>query len=248
MPDGTITTRTIAYQDGGLALEGLLTIPEGTVEPRPGVLLLPAAFGINAHPKDQAKRLAALGYVVLIADLFGGGASFGSLDEAMTHVGPLREDVATWRRRLDAALAALCAQPEVATDRIAAIGYCFGGTGALELAYSGAELRAVISLHGGLKLSDPAGATRVRGSVLVGTGADDPMVPDGDVNEFQRQMRASKADWQVHSYGNTRHAFTDPAADGFGNPATAYNPAADRRSWAATRQLLAECLGGDDAA
>ena len=233
-----------AYQAGDLDCSGLLAVSRGARGQRPGVLLLPAVFGLTDHPQAQARRLAAMGYVVLTADLFGGGTSFSSLEEAMRHGGALMGDIVTSRQRLEAALGALRAHERVDPDRLAALGYCFGGTGALELACTGAPLRAAISIHGGLKLHDPAAAARIRASVLVCTGGEDPLVPGSDVLALQQQLSAGGVDWQVNTYGHALHAFTDPAADGFGTPAAGYDARADQRSWRSVSQWLDEALGG----
>lgn len=238
-----ILIKEIAYADGDIRLRGLLAAPaQGGEGRRPGVLLVPAAFGMNGHARDRARMVASLGYVVLAADLYGDGRSFEAIGEAMQHGGPLMSNIEAWHRRLNAALTTLRAQPGVDAGRIAAIGFCLGGSSVLELAYAGADLKAVVSFHGGLKMSDPSGGARVTASVLVCHGANDPLVPDADVVEFQRQMRTGTADWQVQSYGNTLHAFTDPAADGFNIAAAGYNRDADRRSWQAMETLLAERL------
>ena len=177
----TIQLCEVAYRDGDVDLVGLLAEPKDGASARPGVLLVPAVFGMTDHPRDRARMVAALGYTVFVADLFGGGATFASLGEAMPHAGALSADASTWLRRLNAALAALRAQPRVDATRLAAIGFCFGGTSVLELALSGADLRAAVSFHGGLKLSSPAIGERPKASILVCNGGDDPLVPDAAV-------------------------------------------------------------------
>jgi dienelactone hydrolase len=145
------------------------------------------------------------------------------------------------RGRGRAALATLAALPQVDAKKIAAIGFCFGGTVVLELARGGADLKAVVSFHGVLTTSLPAGPGQVKSSVLVLTGADDPLAPPDQVAAFEEEMRAAKVrDWQVISYGNTLHGFTNPAADGSMLRTALYNEQADRRSWASMRNLLDE--------
>ena len=239
-----IIVEDLAYQDGETQLLGVLVAPRGTGGQRPGVLLVPAAFGIVEHARERARMVAELGYVVLVADHFGEGRGFSTIEEAMGHVGPLAGNIDGWRTRLGAALSALRNHPDVDADRIAAIGFCFGGTGVLELAFAGEDLKAVISFHGGLKLSETADGTNVKASILVCTGANDPLVPDTDMAEFQRRMHSGTADWQVHIYGNTLHAFTDPAIDGLNLPVARYDVRADQRSWRAMEALFAETLQG----
>jgi dienelactone hydrolase len=160
--------------------------------------------------------------------------------ELMTAV---RSDVDRWRARARAALDALVAQPGVDRARLAAIGYCFGGSTALELARSGASLGAVVSFHGGLEAPRPEDARNIRAKVLVCHGANDPLIPPEQVAAFEAQMRETTVDWQVCVYGGAVHSFTNPDADKLGNPALAYSAAADRRSWAAMVSLFEEAFG-----
>ncbi|MDB5698856.1 MAG: dienelactone hydrolase family protein [Alphaproteobacteria bacterium] len=239
---GEPTFEDVSYDYQGAPLRGLLCKPAGADGRCPGVLLAPAAFGFTKHARDRAAMIAQLGYVVLVADHYGNGATY-EVQEAMEAMGGLFADVAGWRGRLNAGLEALGARPEVDKTKLGAVGYCVGGTAVLELAYSGAPLSAVVSFHGGLTLSDPAAAAALTQSILVCTGADDPLVPPADVQEFERQMRSGKADWQIHVYGNTIHAFTDPDIDALGLPVARYNKQADERSWGAMRQLFEQVLG-----
>ena len=150
--------------------------------------------------------------------------------------------VGRWRARAQAALDALSAQPGVNRAKLAAIGYCFGGSTALELGRSGAQLSAIVSFHGGLEAPRPDDAKNIPAKVLVCHGADDPLMPPEQVAAFVAQMRATPVDWQLCSYGGAVHSFTNPDADKLGNPALAYNAAADRRSWAAMVSLFEEAF------
>lgn len=234
----------VAYEYQGARLRGLLYLPNGGARQRPGVLLLPSAFGVAAHARTRARMIALLGYVVLVADHYGEGAGYTVLEEALTAMGSLFADVQAWRGRLGAAFSLLQARPEVDRARLGAVGFCIGGTGVLELACAGAPLAAAVSLHGALKLSDPAALAAFKSAVLICTGAADPLVPEADVNQVAGHLRKGSADWQIHSYGNVLHAFTDPNIDAAGNPAAAYDRRADERSWAALRLLFEERLGG----
>ena len=163
--------------------------------------------------------------------------------EVATLVGDLRNEPETLRARGRAALAALAAMPQVDAGRLAAIGFCFGGSVVLELARDGADLKAVVSFHGVLTTRTPAASGRVKASVLVLTGADDPLAPPDQVAAFEHEMRAAEVqDWQVISYGNTLHGFTNPAADGSMMRTALYSAQADRRSWASMRGLFDEVL------
>lgn len=206
-------------------------------------MLFPDARGIGQHAIDCAGRLAALGYPTLVADLYGGGLQTSDMAHAVELMRGLRSDVGAWRARARAALEALVRAEDIDRLRLAAIGYCFGGSTALELARGGAPLAAVVSFHGSLASPRPADAADIKAKVLVCHGAADPLVPPAEVGAFEAQMGQTKVDWQLHAYGGAVHGFTNPEADQAGTAALAYNEAADRRSWNAMLQLFQECFG-----
>ena len=211
--------------------------------PRPGVLVFHEGLGLGEFAMERARRLAGLGYVALAADMFGDRRQASNLQEVATLVGGLRAEPEKLRARGRAALATLAALPQVDTNRLAAIGFCFGGSVVLELAREGADLKAVVSFHGVLATKMPAPSGRVKASVLVLTGAEDPLAPPDQVAAFEDEMRdGGVRDWQVISYGNTLHGFTNPAADGSMMRTALYNEQADRRSWASMRSLFDEVL------
>ena len=192
---------------------------------------------------ERARRLAGLGYVALAADMFGGRRQASNLQEVAALVGGLRAEPEKLRARGRAALETLAALPQVDTGRLAAIGFCFGGSVVLELARAGAELKAVVSFHGVLATKMPAQPGLVKASVLVCTGVDDPLAPPEQVADFESEMRIGGVkDWQIIAYGNTLHGFTNPAADGSMMRTALYNEQADRRSWAAMKSLFDEVL------
>ena len=234
-----MANKTLEYRDGAVTLKGYLA-DEGRSGTRPGVVLFPEAFGIGEHVMERARRLAAVGYVALAADPYGDGAQATDLPDAIQMMTAVRSDVSRWRARAQAALDALAGQPGVDRARLAAIGYCFGGSTALELGRSGAPLAAVVTFHAGLEAPRPDDARNIRAKVLVCHGANDPLVPPDQVAAFEAQMRATQVDWQLHAYGGTVHSFTNPDAGALGNPALAYNAVADRRSWAAMLSLFEE--------
>jgi dienelactone hydrolase len=234
-----MATKTLEYRDGAVNLKGYLATPDGG-SARPGVVLFPEAFGIGEHVMERARRLAALGYAALAADPYGDGAQASDLPKAIEMMTAVRSDLTRWRNRAKAALDALTAQTGVDRVKLAAIGYCFGGSTSLELARSGAALGAVVSFHGGLEAPKPEDNKNIRCKVLVCHGADDPFVPPAQVAAFEDQMRQSKVDWQLHAYGGTVHSFTNPDAGKVGNPALAYNAVADKRSWKAMLDLFDE--------
>ena len=238
-----MATKGLDYRDGSVTCKGYLAYDEKRMGSRPGVVLFPEAFGIGEHVMERARRLAALGYIALAADPYGDGATAKDLPHAIELMGGVRGDYNKWRARARAALDALAAQPNVDGGKLAAIGYCFGGSTALELGRSGAPLGAIVSFHGGLECPRPEDSAHIKARVLVCTGADDPMIPTSQVATFEEQMRKTKVDWQVHAYGGTVHSFTNPDSNKLGNPALAYNPVADKRSWDSMIELFTEAFG-----
>jgi dienelactone hydrolase len=238
-----VQTQDVGYGEGTVEFLGYLAFDETAGEKRPGVLVFHEGLGLGEHIMERARRFATLGYVVFAADMFGGRRQASGLKDMGKLVGDLRNDLATLRARGRAALETLGSLPQVDATRLAAVGFCFGGSVVLELARDGADLRAVVSLHGVLSTKAPAETGKVKASVLVCTGADDPLAPPDQVAAFQNEMReANVRDWQVISYGNTLHAFTNPAAGPSTMRGTLYNEQADRRSWVAVRNFLEEML------
>jgi len=238
-------TQELQYWDNGLRLRGFLACDAAPAAPRPGVLVVHEGLGLNAHIMEQTQRVAGLGYVALAADMFGERRQAHDLNQARGLIGALRADPTRLRARARAAVAALAALPQVDAARLGAIGFCFGGSVALELARDGAPLQAAVSVHGVLATTAPATVGSVRASLLVLTGADDPLAPAQEVAAFAEEMRAAKvADWQVISYGNVLHGFTNPGADGTILPSARYDARASARAWMAVQGFLAEALGG----
>ena len=234
-------TRDIDYRDQSANLRGYLAWDETAAERRPGVLVFHEGLGLGEFAMARARMLAELGYVALAADMFGDRRQARNLEEAVKLIGELRNEPEALRARGRAALATLAALPQVDASRLAAIGFCFGGSVALELARGGADLKAVVSFHGVLATKTPVVSGKVKASVLVCTGADDPLAPPDQVKAFEDEMRAAAVrDWQLISYGNTMHGFTNPDADGSIMRPALYSEQADRRSWASMRSLLDE--------
>src|SRR4051794_30259942 len=235
--------RDVEYRCDGVTLRGHLVFDETVTAKRPGVVVFHEGLGLGDFAIEKARRIAELGYVALAADMFGERKQACNLQEVATLVGGLRAEPEILRARGRAALKALAGLPQVDASRMAAIGFCFGGSVVLELAREGADLRAVVSFHGVLSTKIPAVPDAVKASVLVLTGAEDPLAPPDQVVTFENEMRAAKVrDWQVISYGNTLHGFTNPAADGSMMRSAMYSADADRRSWAAMKALLDEVL------
>lgn len=231
----------VSYADGDIECQGFSYRPANPESPLPVVLVCPAWDGLVQEVHDKAQKLAQLGYLVIGVDVLGGGKTLHDFADMGGALGPFMEDRGMLLRRLQAAVEAAHKLPAADTSKIAAVGYCFGGLCALDLARSSDSLVAAVSLHGGLAPNDLS-AKPITAHVLVLHGHDDPMVPPEAVIAFQREMTARKADWQLVSYGNTVHAFTRPGAD---DPTmgVAYNELTDKRSWQAMSNFLAETLG-----
>jgi dienelactone hydrolase len=237
MPAG----ESVVYKEGGVELEGYLAKPKAPAsENAPGILIVHDWMGLQDFAKAQADRLAELGYVAFAADIYGKGVRPANPDEAGEQAGKFKNDRELLRQRTAAGLVEL--RKVCDPSRIVAIGYCFGGVAVLELGRSGADLRGVVSFHGGLDAPLAAEVARPIPKILVLHGADDPHVPDKQVAEFVAEMRAAKADWQMIWIGNAVHAFTNPAAGTDPTKGAAYNAAADARAWAHFQTFLTETL------
>jgi dienelactone hydrolase len=238
-------TETLTYEADGLSFKSTLFLEAGT-KPKPGVLVFPEAFGLGEHALSRAEGLAELGYAALACDIHGDGRLLTDLNEAIGLLKPIYADTKRMRARGLAALKALTGRKDVEATRTASIGFCFGGTMSLELARSGADLKAVVGFHSGLSTTAPkTDAKAYRGKVLVCIGADDPFIKPDERAAFEAEMRGAGVDWQMHLYGGTVHSFTNRKADERGNTAAMrYTESADKRSWTAMRELLYGELDG----
>lgn len=236
-----VQQRELTYSQGDTQLVGQLFAPaESTPAGHPGVLVIHEYWGLNEHARNIARQLAEAGYVALAVDMYGDGKHTEHPQTAGAWASQLRKEMPLLRARAAAGLAALQAQPGVDPQRIAAVGYCFGGTSVLQLAYSGAPVRGVISVHGNPLPADDADLPNLKAAVLILHGADDPHVKQETIDACLAQFRKTKIDWQMVSYGNTVHSFTNPQAD---RDTARYQPASARRAWAATLAFLAEVFG-----
>lgn len=226
----------------GTRFEGVLVHDDANDRPRPGLVLVPNWRGIGEDAIAQARDLAGDDYVVLVADLYGADVRPDGTDAARRASAPLREDRALMRQRMHKVVDVLQAQAgRVPVDpaRIAAVGFCFGGTAVLELARSGRDVAGVVSLHGGLGTPMPARAGAVEASVLVLNGAADAGVTAADIAAFKAEMDAAGADWQFVDFSGAVHCFAEPSAgDGPGN--CRYDPRAAARAYGMLRDFLAE--------
>ena len=238
----TVRNEPVAYQVDGLAMAGTFYWDDASAAPRPGIAVFPEALGLGDHARSRAERLAGLGYAALACDLHGDGRMI-TMDEVIAIIGALMQDPERLRDRARSGIAALAARPEVDAARLAAIGFCFGGTMALELARSGAPIAAAIGFHSGLTAVKAADPGSIKAKVLVCIGADDPTIPPEQRAAFETEMRSAGADWRMHLYGGVMHSFTNPDVDAMGMPGFAYDAKAEARSWTEMRALLNETLG-----
>lgn len=235
-----VKTKTVEYKEGNTVLEGFLAYDDASSNSRPGVLIVHEWMGINDYTKRRAVMLAEMGYVAFAADIFGKGVRPNSVQEASEQAAKYKGDRPLLRARALAGLNQLKKNGLVDSMKIAAIGYCFGGTTVLELARAGADVAGVVSFHGGLDMPNPDDTKKIKAKVLICHGGDDPYVPTEQVADFQNQLRQAKVDWQFIAYGGAVHSFTNPDAGDDPSKGAAYNAAADRRSWEAMKQFFAE--------
>jgi dienelactone hydrolase len=223
------TAEPLAYHHDGVTLQGELYRPEGVGNGR-AMLVVHEADGIGGNVRRRCEMLAELGYVALAADIHGAGRPLVG-EEMFAALTRFRSDPDLFRGRVRSGFDALAAVPGAEATAIAAIGYCFGGMAVLELARSGAPVRAVGSFHGLLTTDRPAEAGGIKARVAAFTGARDPLVPPEDVAAFQAEMTAAEAEWQLSVYGQALHSFTNPAVDAMDDPRMRYDAQADRQSW-----------------
>jgi dienelactone hydrolase len=233
-------TENIEYKDGTTTLEGYVAYDTAIKTPHPAVLIVHQWKGLGEYEKSRARQLADLGYIAFAIDVYGKGVRPKSPEEAGKTATMYKDNRKLFREREQAAYDFLLKYPMVDKNKVVIMGYCFGGTGALELGRSGANLAGIVSFHGGLSNPTPPDAKKIKGKSLILHGAVDPNVKPEEVAAFQKEMNEAKVDYQFISYSNAVHAFTDKSAGNDPSKGVAYNEAADRRSWAAFMDFLAE--------
>jgi dienelactone hydrolase len=238
----SIQTRLIEYEHEDKVLEGKLAWDSSIDGPMPGVMVCHAWGGRSEFENDRAEELAKFGYAGFALDLYGKGVLGSGPDENAVLMQPFLDDRAMLQERLLSSLQVMRGQPEVDASRTAAIGYCFGGLCVLDIARTGEDLGGVVSLHGLFAAPGNTSGNSIKAKVLALHGWNDPMAPPDAVFALAEELTSMGADWQLHGYGNTMHAFTNPQAN---NPdfGTVYSASADRRSWTAVRNFLAELFG-----
>ena len=230
----------IGYSADGAEMIGELAVDEARPGRRPGILVCHEGPGLTDHTRKIAQRLAAQGYAAFAMDYHGGGRPLANPADTMTRLAPWRADPTGIRARANTALALLAARPEVDPKQLAVIGYCFGGTTALEVGRSGADVKAIVGFHSGLATARPQDAANINGRVLVCIGAEDPIIPPEQRADFEQEMKAAGIDWRLQLYGGAGHSFTNPAADARGMKGFFYHADTDRRSWNAMIELFNE--------
>ena len=238
-----IQTKDIEYKDGDVVLQGTLAWDDSVKEKRPGVLVVHEWWGCNDYTKSRAKQLAALGYVAFACDMYGKGVTTTDPAQAGKLAGAIRKDQAAYRARAAAGLKVLADQPNVDASKLGAIGYCFGGTTVLQLACSGADVKAVVAFHGGLFKPTAEDAKAVKGTVLICNGAADTFIAPDDRKALLEAFETNGVDYVFVDYAHAVHTFTNPDAGKAGMPGVAYNEKADKRSWQAMQDLFREKFG-----
>jgi dienelactone hydrolase len=236
----SIKSKTVDYTANGASMEGYVAYDAAKKAPVPGILIVHDWMGLGKFSTDKADELAKQGYVAFAVDIYGKGVRAKTTEEAGKLAMKFKDDRNLLRARVKAAFDKLTAMPEVDAKRIVVMGYCFGGTTALELARSGAPVVGTVSFHGGLGTPTPQDAKKINGRVLVMHGADDPFVPPAEVEAFKDEMNKANVKMEFVPYSGAVHSFTNPAAGNDNSKGAAYNADADRQSWAAFQKFLGE--------
>lgn len=235
-----VQTETVRYRDGDQELQGYVAWDDAATDKRPGVLVVHEWWGLNDYAKQRARMLAELGYVAFAVDMYGDGKVTRHPKEAGAWSSRISTNQAAWQQRALAGLAQLRKHAKVDADRMAAIGYCFGGSTVMQITYAGADLKGVASFHGALPPPTEEQAKNIRASIFVAHGNADGFIPTERVLQFQAALDKAGADWQMTSYGGARHGFTNPAAGEYGIDNIQYDEAADQRSWAQLQWFFEE--------
>ena len=239
-----VKTERVVYKDkAGTELEGILAYDDSLTGKRPGILVVHDWLGVGPFVEEQAKSLAGQGYVAFAADIYGKAVRPKGQKEASAAAGKYKADRPLLRSRATAALDVLTKNARVDVNKVAAIGFCFGGTTAIELAKSGANLKGVVSFHGGLDATSVDDSKSIKSKLLVLHGADDPFVPAADIAAFKTSLNNGKVDWQLVEYAGTVHAFTQPSAGNDNSKGAAYNERSAKRAFAEMKTFFAELFG-----
>lgn len=241
--DAAVQTKQVTYKHGDLDCHGFLAWDDAIEGPRPGVLVVHEWWGLDAYAKRRTEMLAKLGYIAFAADMYGEGKTVNHPKDAGEMAGKVRMNVEDWKKRGSAALNVLTSQPLCDKTKLAAIGYCFGGSTVQQLAFSGADLKAVASFHGGLVQPTADQVKAAKAEILICNGADDSFIPAMAIKSFREALDQGGAKYNFISYPGARHSFTVPEADSHGIDGLKYNKEADEKSWADLQKLLKSKLG-----
>jgi dienelactone hydrolase len=226
-----IVTKSVEYKDGETIMEGMVAYDSSVKSKRPGIVVVHEWTGLGSYVKSRIEKLAKLGYVAFAADIYGKGVRPNNPKDAGETANIYKNNRPLMRKRVTLALQELKKQPMVDAQKLAAMGYCFGGTTILELARSGADLKGFISFHGGLNTPTPDDAKNIKGEVLAFAGADDPFVPASEVADFEKEMTDGHVKWELVKFSQTVHSFTNPDAGNDNSKGQAYNKDSDLKSW-----------------
>lgn len=235
-----VQSKAVEYQDGDTRLTGYLYWDDAVEGQRPGVLVIHEWWGLNDYAKTRAAMLAELGFVAFAADMYGNGQVTEDPKQASAWMSEVTADVEGWRERALLGLAQLDASGLVAGDKLAAIGYCFGGATVLQMSYANAPLKGVVSFHGAMPAAPEEAKGKIGPKILVLHGMADSFIAPEVVTNFRNKLEEAGADWEMNTYGGARHGYTNPDAGKFGIANLEYNAQADRRSWARMQEFFAE--------
>lgn len=238
-----VVTKTIDYEYDGTKLKGFLAYDDTVKEKRPGVLVVHEWWGLNDYAKERCKKLAEHGYVAFACDMYGDGKFTEHPDDAGKMATAVRMNLKLWRGRAEAGLKQLASQPNVDPAKLAAIGYCFGGSTCLQLAYSGADLKAVATFHAALPTPTPEEAKAIKAKLLICNGADDTFISEKSINDFKEALKNAGVHFTFENFPGAVHSFTVPDADKVGLKGMKYDKAADEKSWKMMLDLFKETLG-----
>lgn len=240
-----VQSKAVTYQDGNATLVGYLYWDDAISGKRPGVLVIHEWWGLNDYARQRAKMLAELGYVAFAADMYGDNKVSIHARDAKGWMEQITANVDAWQQRAALGLDQLKASGMVDADKLAAMGYCFGGATVMQMVYADMDLKGVVSFHGSLPPASPAQVAVLKASaskpkVLVAHGDADSFIPADRITAYKTALTEAGVDWEMDIYANTKHGFTNPDAASFGMDALAYSPEADRRSWARMQAFFGE--------
>jgi dienelactone hydrolase len=235
-----VRTKSVNYEYDGQKFTGMLAWDDAKTGKRPGVLVVHEVWGLNDYAKQRAEKLAAMGYVAFACDMYGDGKQSSHPEDAFKFMAEAKKNEETWRGRANTALKVLRDHELVDSTNLAAIGYCFGGATIMQLAYTGADLKAIVSFHGGFPPPTAEQAGAIKCKVMICHGAQDPLIQESAMQGIRKSLDDAKVDYEMIYYGGAMHSFTVPDAEKSGIKGLAYNAAADRRSWRDMQDLFRE--------